>query len=158
MGQRKFDIILAQLRVNYSNLNAHLYSIHVIDSPACGCSHREDTAHFFLDCPLYYAHRLSLTNIVTKSSQFKLEPLLYGDDDLDYESNVAIILAAILDFTLISWLFFKYIVRNEFLTSKYPAIDRTAYDCKPTRSISTLKLIQLICSFSTFAEYAPKDA
>ena len=44
VGQRKFNIILAQLRMNCSNLNAHLYSLHVIDSPACGCSHRvEDT-------------------------------------------------------------------------------------------------------------------
>ena len=94
VGQRKFNIILAQLRMNCSNLNAHLYSLHVIDSPACGCSHRvEDTAHFFLDCPLYYAQRLSLRNTVTRSSQFRLETLLYGDDDLDYESNVAIILA-----------------------------------------------------------------
>ena len=90
----KFNIILAQLRMNCSNLNAHLYSLHVIDSPACGCSHRvEDTAHFFLDCPLYYAQRLSLRNTVTRSSQFRLETILYGDDDLDYESNVAIILA-----------------------------------------------------------------
>ena len=77
--------------MNCSNLNAHLYSLHVIGSPACGCSHRvEDTAHFFLDCP---AQRLSLRNTVTRSSQFRLETLLYGDDDLDYESNVAIILA-----------------------------------------------------------------
>ena len=72
----------------------HTCSLHVIDSPACGCLHRvEDTAHFFLDCPLYYAQRLSLRNTVTRFSQFRLETLLYGDDDLDYESNVAIILA-----------------------------------------------------------------
>ena len=94
VGQREFNIILAQLHMNCSNLNAHLCSLHVIDNPACGCSHRvEDTAHFFLDCPLYYAQRLSLRNTVTRSSQFRLETLLYGDDDLDYESNVAIILA-----------------------------------------------------------------
>ena len=34
--------------MNNSNLNAHLHSLHVIDSPVCVCSHRvEDTAHFF---------------------------------------------------------------------------------------------------------------
>ena len=33
-GQRKFNIILAQLRMNCSNLNAHLYSLHVIDRPS----------------------------------------------------------------------------------------------------------------------------
>ena len=80
--------------MNCSNLNAHLYSLHVIDSPTCGCSHRvEDTAHFFLDCPLHYAQRLLLRNTVTRFSQFRLETLLYGDDNLDYESNVASILA-----------------------------------------------------------------
>ena len=55
VGLRKFNIIHAQLRMNCSNLNAHLHSLHVIDSPACVCSHREeDTAHFFLDCSFYY--------------------------------------------------------------------------------------------------------
>ena len=32
-------------------------------------------------------------NNVTRSSPFKLETLQYGDDDLDYGSNIAIILA-----------------------------------------------------------------
>ena len=32
-------------------------------------------------------------NIVSRSSQFKLEPVLYGNDDFDYESNIAILLA-----------------------------------------------------------------
>ena len=48
VGLRKFNIIHAQLRMNCSNVNAHLHSLHVIDSPACVCSHRDkDTAHFF---------------------------------------------------------------------------------------------------------------
>ena len=69
-----------------------LIRTNIVDSHRC--SHRvEDTTHFFLDCPLYYAQRLSLRNTVTRSSQFRLETILYGDDDLDYESNVAIILA-----------------------------------------------------------------
>ena len=46
-----------------------------------------------MNCPLYYAQRLLLRNTVTRSSQFRFETLLYGDDNLDYESNVAIILA-----------------------------------------------------------------
>ena len=65
-----------------------------IDSPACVCSHRvEDTAHFFLDCPLYYAQRLALRNTVSMFSHFRFETLLYGDDNLDYETNVVIVLA-----------------------------------------------------------------
>ena len=45
----------------YIPILMHICSLHVIDSPACVCSHREeDTAHFFLDCPLYYVQRLAL--------------------------------------------------------------------------------------------------
>ena len=40
VGLHKFNIIHAQLRMNRSNLNAHLHSLRVIDSPACVCSHR----------------------------------------------------------------------------------------------------------------------
>ena len=47
----------------------------------------------FLDCPRYYVQRLALRNIVLGFSHFRLETLLYGDDDLDYETNVAIVLA-----------------------------------------------------------------
>ena len=51
--------------MNCSSLNAHLHSLHVIECLACVCSHRENvTAHFFLDCPLYYVQRLALRNTV----------------------------------------------------------------------------------------------
>ena len=80
--------------MNCSNFNAHLHSLHVIDSPACVCSHRvEDTVHFFLDYPLYYVQRLALRNTVSMFSHFRLETLWYGDDNLDYETNVVIVLA-----------------------------------------------------------------
>ena len=79
IGIRKSNVIHAQLRMNCSNLNAHLHSLHVIDSPACVCSHSiEDTAHFFLYCPLYYTQRLALQNIVSRYTEFKLETLLFG--------------------------------------------------------------------------------
>ena len=62
LDQRKLNIIHAQLRMNCSNLSAsHLFSLHVVNSPACICSHKaEDTAHYFLDCPLYYTQRMIL--------------------------------------------------------------------------------------------------
>ena len=79
--------------MNCSNVNAHLHSLYVIDSPACVCSHGiEDTVHFLLDCPLYYVQRLALRNTVSRFSHFRLE-MLYGDDNLDYKTNVAIVLA-----------------------------------------------------------------
>ena len=70
IGIRKFNVIHAQLHMNCSNLNDHLHSLHVIDSPACVCSHSiEDTAHFFLYCPLYYTQRLALQNIVSRYTE-----------------------------------------------------------------------------------------
>ena len=53
----------------------------------------EDTEHFFLDCPLYYIQRLKLRGIVTRHTEFKLETLLYGDDNIDYINNVLIVQA-----------------------------------------------------------------
>ena len=94
IGIRKCNVIHAQLRMNCSNLNAHLHSLHVIDSPACVCSHSiEDTAHFFLCCPLYYTQRLALQNIVSRYTDFKLETLLFGDTNIDNVDNITIILA-----------------------------------------------------------------
>ena len=94
LGQRKFNIIHAQLRMNCSNLSAHLYSLHVVNSPGCICSHTaEDAAHYFLDCPLYYAQRMTLRNVVTRYTQFDLNVLLYGDSGIDHDRNVVIVQA-----------------------------------------------------------------
>ena len=83
LGQRKFNIMHAQLRVNCSNLSAHLYSLHGVNSPACICSHTtEDTAHNFLDCPLCYTQRMILRNVATRYTQFDLKVLLYGDSGM----------------------------------------------------------------------------
>ena len=94
LGQRKFNIIHAQLRMNCSNLSAHLYSLHVVNSSACiYCHTAEDTAHYFLDCPRYYAQRMILRNVVTRYTQFDLNVLLYGDSGIDHDRNVVIIQA-----------------------------------------------------------------
>ena len=54
IGTRNFNVMHAQLQMNYNNVLAHLYSLHVTDNPACLCSHSvEDTAHFFLDYSFY---------------------------------------------------------------------------------------------------------
>ena len=37
IGLRQEQIIMAKLRMQCSNLNGHLYSMKIIDSPACSC-------------------------------------------------------------------------------------------------------------------------
>ena len=74
--------------MNCSNLNAHLHSLHVINSPACLCSHSmEDTAHFFLYCPLYYTQRLSLQNIVSNTNIDNVDNITIILDVHDYIKN-----------------------------------------------------------------------
>ena len=52
-----------------SNLNAHLYNLHVVDNPFCLCSNSivEDCKHFFFECPLYNVQRMKLIDNVMKS-------------------------------------------------------------------------------------------
>ena len=92
---QKVNVIHAQLRMNNCNLNAHLYKIHVVDSPAaaCLCSQSIDgTAYFFLDCPLYFTQRISLQN-VSRFTEFKLETLLFEGRNIGYVVNITIRLA-----------------------------------------------------------------
>ena len=67
--------------------------------------------------------------------------------------------AAILDFILISWLFFKTIVRNAFLTPKYPRVEVLLMIVARTRSIFALRPFQFICSFTPCicTQYAHKN-
>ena len=91
-GIRKANIIHAQMRMRCSDLKAHLLSLHVTDDPICICQlGREDNFHFFLSCPLYNLQRQELVTIVNALSQCTLNVLLYGDDSLDYETNLIIV-------------------------------------------------------------------
>ena len=74
-----------------SNLRAHLVELHVIHDPVCICGfENEDSDHFFFHCPLYHDCRLKLMNSVIRFSNVELNILLYGDDDLDLETNCKI--------------------------------------------------------------------
>ena len=83
-GERHLNIIHSQLRLQCSNLKAHLYSLHVVDDPHCHCNAEvEDSSHFFMQCPLYHVQRLELINSVQQLCNFNVNILLYGDDTLD---------------------------------------------------------------------------
>ena len=81
--------------MNCSNLNAHLHSLHVVDSPACVCSHSiEDTAHSPLLSTLLHPN-VSPSEYCLKTYRIltKLETLLFGDKNIDWD-NITIVLAA----------------------------------------------------------------
>ena len=73
MGTKKYNTLHARLRMEMSQLNAHLFKIQKADSPACPCGHPvENTRHFILFCPKFTQHRTTLFN---KVSQILGQPL-----------------------------------------------------------------------------------
>ena len=52
-GQRKFNIVLTQLRCLALFLNYDLYRVNIISDPSCRCgSNREDSYHYFFACSI----------------------------------------------------------------------------------------------------------
>ena len=53
-GNRKSQIILAQLRMKCSPLKAHLSNMHIIEDKKCDCGNGDETMeHYFNECPRY---------------------------------------------------------------------------------------------------------
>ena len=65
-------------------------------------------------------------------------------------------MAAILNFLLISLLFFKSIVKNEFLIPKYSRIEVLVMIVAPQDQFY-IETNLAICSFTQFAQYAHKN-
>ena len=93
-GQRGVNIIHAQLRLQCSNLKAHLFALHVIEDAQCACNYWfEDTNHFFFQCPLYHIHRQELVNTVQQICRIDLDILLFGNEALGLNENKKIFAA-----------------------------------------------------------------
>jgi hypothetical protein len=93
-GQRDVNIKHSQLRMQCSKLNAHLFALHVIDSPYCPCGHKcEDSNHYLLLCPLFNIQRQemfqSLTTIIPLHN-IELETLLFGSNTMTSHINKSI--------------------------------------------------------------------
>jgi len=85
---RQLNIAHAQMRMQCSNLNYHLFNLHVVESPSCRCSYKcEDVNHYLLQCPLYAIERHKLLSVVRKICEPNFKLLLYGCDKLCYEKN-----------------------------------------------------------------------
>ena len=83
---------MGKLRMKCSDLNGHLYSMKIIDSPACSCGFVNDNKfHFLLVCSLYNRPRVTLQIAMEHIAPFTLRTLLYGDDILDLTENKRII-------------------------------------------------------------------
>ena len=94
LGSRSNNVKLAQLRMNCSKLNEHLFLLHVVDSPRCACGFGvEDTAHFLLQCPLYHTDRQELVQSLQEVGifNFDVNTLLFGDDNYSYILNSHIV-------------------------------------------------------------------
>ena len=93
---RKSQIIIAQLRIGFSDLNAHLYNKGCTNVPSCECGYiREDIRHFMLLCPLYNILRQNmLANLshLNLNVPITLKLILYGNSHrLSSEQNCNIL-------------------------------------------------------------------
>lgn len=94
-GKRETSVKLAQLRMKCSKLNAHLFSLHVMDSAACTCGFDlEDTNHYLFHCPLFTLERNILYNSFNDLDFQNLvineEILIRGGLNLTLDQNVSI--------------------------------------------------------------------
>jgi len=82
------------MRMQCSKLNAHLFKLHVIESPSCFCGHNiEDSEHYLLYCPLYLVPRIKMIQTLQTCiniNDLHVDTLLYGSSDCDYRTNVHI--------------------------------------------------------------------
>ena len=83
----------AQLRMNCSKLNAHLYDLHVADSPECACSFdTEDTNHYLLHCPLYMHERNIVFRELNSIGVYNIDVdiLTKGSKEIDDKRNMEV--------------------------------------------------------------------
>lgn len=98
-GRRETQIKHAQLRMKCSKLNAHLFNLHVTESPDCHCGFNcEDTSHYLLQCPLYINERNELIECLRNLRCYTVNEdiLLRGFDTFEYETNLSIFAAVFL--------------------------------------------------------------
>ena len=94
-GERKLNIISAQLRMGCSILKKHLFDLHVIDSPDCICGHNmEDCNHYLLFCPLYQIMRITMLDSMSEImpiENINVQGILHGNTELNLNDNIKIV-------------------------------------------------------------------
>jgi hypothetical protein len=91
---RKLSLIHSQLRMKCSDLNSHLFNLHVVDNPFCNYCNNviEDAYHFFFSCPLYHWGRINLLENINEIEPINvtLDISLFGKNELTPENNLRI--------------------------------------------------------------------
>ena len=94
VGNRFAAVQHARLRMGRSQLNAHLHTIGLLDTPDCRCRQGvENVWHYFFTCPYYIIQRDHLHALVTNYASFSLETVLFGASTCPFETNKQIFLA-----------------------------------------------------------------
>jgi hypothetical protein len=90
MNSSTIDLIHSHLRMNCSNLKAHLHFLYGEDNPQCICiSGIEDCfSLFFSSFSLYLVERVKLFHSVHQLCNISLDSLLYGDESIDVNMNL----------------------------------------------------------------------
>ena len=93
LNMHSYIIKHAQLRMKCSNLNAHVFALHVIESPSCACGHNfEDSDHYLLHCPLFMVQRHHLLQTLNAMNiyEFNVDILLFGSEIFNNKFNISI--------------------------------------------------------------------
>ena len=103
VGSRYASILHTRLRLNNTTLNYDLFLHNCISSPACVCGYyRETSKHYLLECSCFQVHRAHLLTSAadclhyhwtTANDNTKLKFLLYGCNEVDFDSNRTLFLA-----------------------------------------------------------------
>ena len=97
-GTRFSQMAHTRMRVNFSNLNSHLFKYNLIASPNCtSCNTPETARHYFFICTSYTNQRTKMFESIRKllldnnlNVKITTRLLLEGNQDLSYNINTKI--------------------------------------------------------------------
>ncbi len=95
-GERLSQMSHTRIRLNFSNLNSHLYNYGLLNSPNCDhCNVPETPSHFFMDCTKYAINIRNefITKVnsilpgTNRTGRIPLKILLHGKNELPLIEN-----------------------------------------------------------------------
>ncbi len=97
-GNRLVQMAHTRIRVNFSNLNSHLYRYNLIASPNCArCNTPETPRHYFFNCTSYTIQRNIMLESIQKllsdhdiNVRITINLLLQGNQEISYNINTKI--------------------------------------------------------------------